>query len=113
MSSFVEIVSLPQGANVPLFVRQAWIGLTLPYSKAVDLASHGVYCPKGRFKLGSRRKIIYVVPQFLAIAILLFNGKDEAADWWIKNRPHGEELTFGAYCARVVPSQTFVDVCLN
>lgn len=87
----VRIVNVPDG-DAPLWVRQAWIGLTLPLSDGMDgpilcltesvLASQGWFSRLVRSLVGTGRQDEgYVVDVCEALAVLRASRPD-AAGWW-------------------------------
>ncbi|NYT39892.1 hypothetical protein HZY97_03920 [Sphingomonas sp. R-74633] len=86
----VEIVATPAG-EAPLWVREAWIGLTLPlwpgYARGTWRSAGVLSSPRTRWgafwaSLFDRKRTTgYLVPSAQAIRLLAAHSP-EAADWW-------------------------------
>ena len=116
---FPRIAKVPIGA-VPLWVRQAWVGLDLPLTNdhAVTTWSQPVTAKSGGYLavlwgvLSGKQTCVtgYSVSALAAVAVLQ-DTDAEAAAWWRKNTPFvlaGQrnflfDLDCGALVAREVP----------
>jgi len=90
----VEIVATPAG-EAPLWVREAWVGMTLPLSPGPN---GGEYRVMGVLSMGRRRSLLgrlllgpvrrrvtgYRVPSREAVGLLADHHADAAA-WWRSN----------------------------
>ena len=96
-SAVLKITSVPPG-EAPAWVREQWVGLSLPLAQqsrdAHSFRTFGVLSqPKGRFRQLIARLLGrvplergYVVESSVAID-LLAQGSSTAADWWRANTP--------------------------
>ena len=93
---YIRIVQRPEG-EAPAWVRDAWIGVTLPLCRiqVQRLAGFGVLTGP-RSYLGELWAIFrkrapmvdgYVVPSRTAVETL-GEANPDAAEWWRKNAPH-------------------------
>lgn len=103
----ISIVRVPNGSDLPLWVRKAWVGLTLPI-----IGVEVVPCERWRTSMWGRvsrwfdigiadRQLVYLVDFKMAFAILC-RDRPEAAEWWLANHPGSETLVFSARCLSLV-----------
>jgi hypothetical protein len=98
INRYLKITSVPPG-EAPLWVREKWVGLSLPIAQQKDSPSSvltmGVLSgPKGLLSsisallLGKfERKSGFLIETIAAISILEQNSP-EAANWWRETTPH-------------------------
>lgn len=77
----IKIIAVPPG-QAPEWVREAWIGLTIPLSSTItaDGLQTGIFRGKPENVGG------YMVSGQAAVDVLKSNNA-EAADWWFENAP--------------------------
>ncbi len=83
-SGSIKILDIPDGHDVPEWVRKVWVGVIVPVV--------GIVTPDGAHTV-TNNEPVYVVRQTSALVRLESN---RAAQWWSdKKFPHGNEDCFG------------------
>ena len=83
---YVIVDQVPIG-DAPMWVRESWVGIKLPYTQFGKCADYGVISHEQ-----VTPSVGFYVPQDVAIEHLKAYAP-RAAQWWIDNGfPHGKEL---------------------
>ncbi len=112
----IKIMEIPAG-EAPLDIRRAWVGLILPcFPEAGYLDGGAEHCLLSGEKLAEER-VVVIVPQDQAIAILLQHDRRAAAYFMAHGcGKEGQYFSFGAnevrivYGVTVVPRRVFGDL---
>lgn len=93
---YIKITSIPAGA-APLWVREAWVGLTLPFINSKPYIVGGED-DINTLALGTRRGIncqkLFIIPKEKALEILGAKNKN-AAQWFNSYAPACGDFSFG------------------
>lgn len=111
----IEVIKIP-GGDAPRWVRDAWIGMTLPLAEGETRARRflsGPLLPAERGWLGMLARVMsgsgrltlgYLVESSVALA-LLAQRAPEAHRWWRNHTPHlfdpGRFFVFHEYACRL------------